>query len=100
MTWETFYSKNHTQNTVEKLVTDPFLKSENWACLWINSLKFYAVFFHCMPSWGLSKYNETKILAFTSCYAFLKNKEKSGTSLLAIFSAWFLNENISFDILY
>ena len=40
------------QNVVEKLVPDPFLKNWNWADLWINSLKFYAVCFYFMPSEG------------------------------------------------
>ena len=52
---KTFFLKNHTQNMVEKLFPDP------WAYLWINTLKFYTVCFYCMPSWGLSKYIETKL---------------------------------------
>ena len=31
--WETFFSKNHTQNVVEKLFPNPFLKNQNWAYL-------------------------------------------------------------------
>ena len=38
-----------------------FLKTKNWAYLWINSLKFYTVCFYCMASWGLLKYIETKM---------------------------------------
>ena len=49
------------QNVVEKLVSDPFLKNEDWAYLCINSLKFSIVSFHCIASWGLSKYIETKL---------------------------------------
>ena len=41
-----FFLKNHTQNVVGKLVPEPFLKNENWAYLWINSLKFYTVCFY------------------------------------------------------
>ena len=37
--------KNHTQNVVEKLFLGPFLKNQNWAYLWINSLKFYTLYF-------------------------------------------------------
>ena len=44
LTWETFFLKNHTQNVVEKLVQDPFLKNWNWAYLWIKTLKFYTAF--------------------------------------------------------
>ena len=50
---------------VENLVPDLFLKNKNLAYLWISSLKFHAVCFYCMASCGLSKYIETKPLAFT-----------------------------------
>ena len=33
--------KNHTQNVVDKLFADPFLKSQNRVYFWINNLKFY-----------------------------------------------------------
>ena len=46
---------------MEKLVPDPFLKNWNWAYLWINSLRFYTVYFYCMSSWGPLKQNETKL---------------------------------------
>ena len=32
--------KNPTQNALEKLFPDPYLKIQNWAYLWINSVKF------------------------------------------------------------
>ena len=64
---ETFFMKNHRQDVVEKLFQDPFLKNQNWACLWINSLKFYTICFYCMPSWGLSKDINAK-LQTTSFY--------------------------------
>ena len=66
LTWETFFLKNHSQNMVEKLVPDPFLKNQNWAYLWINSLKFYRVCFYCMASWGLLKHIEIKLQ--TTCF--------------------------------
>ena len=40
-----FLEKSYT-----KLFADPFLKNENRAYLWINSLMFYAVCSYCMPS--------------------------------------------------
>ena len=49
ITWETFFLKIYTQNVVEKLFPDPFLKNQNGQFLWINSLKFYTVCFYCMP---------------------------------------------------
>ena len=61
ITWKMFFLKNHTQNVMEKLFPDPVLKNQNWAYLWMNSLKFYIVYFYCMLSWGLSKYIETKL---------------------------------------
>ena len=59
-------SKTHSQNVVEKLFPDPFLKNQNWTNLWINSLKFYTICFNCMLSWGPSKYVETKVQ--TTCF--------------------------------
>ena len=32
--------KNHTQNVKQKLFPDPYLKNQNCAYLWINSVKF------------------------------------------------------------
>ena len=54
------YNMKNIFLVVEKLVPDPFLKTENWAYLWINSLKFYIVCFYCILSSELPKYNETK----------------------------------------
>ena len=65
----TFFVKNHTQNVMDKLVPDPILQNKNWTYLWINSLELYTVCFHCMPSWGLSKYTLKlccRLFAFTS----------------------------------
>ena len=85
------FSKNHIQNVMEKLVPDPFLKHLNWACLWINSLRFYTICFYCLPSWGLLKHTEAKLQTtfFYLTLSFLKNKNRSGTSLPVSFSAWF-----------
>ena len=35
--------KNHTQNVMKKLFSDPFLKNQNWAYRWINSQNFYTL---------------------------------------------------------
>ena len=51
-TWQTFFLKNHTQNVVEKLFLDPFLKSK------IDQI---SVWFYCITSRELSKYVETKL---------------------------------------
>ena len=89
------FLKNHTH----KLFPDPSLKDQNWAYPWISILKFYTFCFYCLPSWGLSKMVETKLLQ-TSYKAFLKkNKRRSGTSLPA-FSAWFLKKNNFVVIFY
>ena len=71
------------------LVSDAFPNNLDWAYLWINSLKFYAVSFCCMETWGISKYIETKLqtTCFTSYQDFPKNKKRSGTSRPASFSA-------------
>ena len=50
------FLKNHTQNVVEKLVSDPSIKNQNWAYLYVNSLKCYKVCFFYM-----SKSRSTKI---------------------------------------
>ena len=55
---------------VKKLVPDPFLKSENGAYLWINSLKFHTVCFSCMASWGLLNYIESKLQS--TCFHLIK----------------------------
>ena len=97
-----FSWKNHTQNSVEKLVWDPFIKNQNWRYPWINNLKCCKV---CLL------YVQVKVcqnilklrcwpLSFTLSKAFLKNKNKSGTSLPTLFSAWFLSKNISHAISY
>ena len=46
ITWEPFFLESHSQNVVEKLFPDPFLKNQNWTYLWMNSLKFHTVSFH------------------------------------------------------
>ena len=45
ITWETFFLKHDTQNVVEKLVPETFLKNQNRAYFWIKSLKLYIVCF-------------------------------------------------------
>ena len=65
---------------VEKLFPDPFLKNQNWAYFWINSLKFYPVYFYCMPRWGLSKYIETK--RQTTCFYLIQKRGLELVSLL------------------
>ena len=47
-------------NVVGKL-PDPFLKNQNWAYLWIISLKSYTVCLYCVPSCGPSEDIETKL---------------------------------------
>ena len=61
----TFFEKSYSRcgaETIPRL----FLKTQNWAYLWINSLNFYLVCFYCMPSWTLSEYIETKL--HTTCF--------------------------------
>ena len=65
------FLKNLTKNLVEKLFPDPFLKNQNCAYTWIDSLKFCTVLFHCMPSWGLIK--DKKDLELVSLPQFLHN---------------------------
>ena len=61
-----FLEKSYTtHNVVEKLISDPFIKNENWAYLRINSLKCYKFFFLVCQSRGVPKYIKIKVL--TSC---------------------------------
>ena len=92
---ETLFLKNHTQNVEEKLFPNPFLNNRNWSYLWINSLKFYAVCFYCMPSWILPNHIETKLQNI----CFYLKKKRSETSLPASFLGWFLKK-ISSVIFY
>ena len=75
-----FSWKNHTQNVVEKLFPDPFLKYQNWAYLRINILKFYLFCLYCLESRALSKLIETK-LQTTCIYLIKKNKKKTKRGL-------------------
>ena len=68
------FLKNHTQNVVKILFSDPFLKNQNWAYLWINSLSFIQfVFIVCQVKdpQNILKLN-CRPLVFTSYKAFLK----------------------------
>ena len=53
------FFKEIAENLVQIQFPDPFIKSQNWAYLWINSVKFYTVCCHCIANWRLSKYIET-----------------------------------------
>ena len=72
-----FLEKSFTKYGGET-VPRPFLKNQNWKFFWIVNLIFYTVCFYCMPSWGLSKYIESKMQT-TSFYLinsfFEKQKE-------------------------
>ena len=60
------------------LFPDLFLKSQNVACIWINSLKFYVVFFIvCQVEGYRNKFKlSCRRLAFTSYNAFFFKKER------------------------
>ena len=83
-----FLEKSYTK-CGEETSPRPFSEKLKWAYIWINSLKFYTVCFYCLASWGLLKYIKTKLQ--TTCFqlilSFLKNEKRSGTSLLASYSA-------------
>ena len=76
--------KNHTQNVVEELFPDTFLKSKNWEYLWINNLNVFIV---CQV-WGYRNILKLscRLFTLTSYKAFKKSKKWSGTSLPASFS--------------
>ena len=76
---KTFY-KNHTQNELEKLFRDPFLKNQNWAYYWINSLSFIHFVFIIWQVEGYLKILKLSCrpLAFTSKKPFLKTRRVLG----------------------
>ena len=73
-----FFLKNHTQNVVDKLFPDSFLKNQNWAYPW----GLYSFFIICQVE---SYQNILKLScrprAFTSCEAFLKINRGAELSL-------------------
>ena len=75
----------------KKLVPHTFLKNQNWAYLWINSIKFYEVCFCCVQAMGWQNTLKLKCrpLAFTLNKACWESKTRSRTSLSASFSEWF-----------
>ena len=81
---------------VEKLYPDAFLKNQNGAYLWINSIKFYTVYFNCSQVEGYRNILKLSCrpLAFILYKAFSKNKKSSKTSFPDSFSACFLKKNI------
>ena len=83
------------------LFSDPFLKNQNWANSGSIVCFIKSVFIVCQVE---DYRNILKLsfrpLAFTSNKAFKKNKKRSGTSLPALFSTWFLKKSISFVIFY
>ena len=90
--------ENHIRNIFLEF-PDPFLKNQNWAYLWINSRKFYTIYFYWMTNGNIFKLSY-RLLAFSWYKAFKKNKKRSVTSFPNSFSAWFLKKNISLVIFY
>ena len=64
---------------LDKLFPDPFLKNQNWSCLWINSLVLYTVCFYSLLSCGLWKDIETKLqtTCFSHIYRVFKKTKRS-----------------------
>ena len=48
------FSKSYAKNVVKKLVSDSIL-SQNLAYLYINSPKFYTIYFYCTIKSGATK---------------------------------------------
>ena len=93
-----FVLKKHTQNMWEKLFSERYLKYQNWAFLWISSVKFLTGCFYCMLIWVLSKYTEIKLQA--TCFYLIQSFLKNQNSFPASFSAWFLKKNSYLRIFY
>ena len=69
---------------VEKLVPDSSLENENWAYLWIDSLKFDTVCFNCMANWVLLKYIEIKLQSTCFHLIWSLSKKKGDLELVTL----------------
>ena len=69
--------KNHTQNVMQKLAPDPFIKNQNWS-----------LFFITCPISGLPKYIKTKLL--TTCFYLIQNFSKTKRGLELVYLRRFL----------
>ena len=92
--WEIFFLKNHTQNVVEELVPDTFIKIKIECISWIISLRYYKVCFYCMPKPRSTKINLNYAadhwpLPYIKLF---KKTQRGWNSLPASFSAWFFEE--------
>ena len=81
------FLKTYTQNVAGKQFPDPFLKDQNSTYLWISRLKFYTV---CLPSFGLSKYIETKLQ--TTSFHLISNFLKLERCLELVFLSHLLHD--------
>ena len=59
-----FFSENRTQNVLEKLAPEPFLKDPNWVYHWKQSERLYSLFI-VYPNRRPPKYSETKVLSIS-----------------------------------
>ena len=96
-----FLEKSYTKYRGET-IPRPFSKNQNW--LYLRSKVFYSLFLLFIAcqvefNWSILKLS-CGPLAFSSFEVFLKNKKRSGTSLLDSFSAWYLKKNIFLVIFY
>ena len=91
--------KNLLQNVLGMLAPNPFIKTQNWVYLLINSLKCYTVCFYCMSKWSFTKIYNIKVL--TTCFGliwdFLKNK--NGQELVSLIFCYFWRRKM-FLLLY
>ena len=62
------FLENHTENVVEKLLLDPFLKSKLNISLDQQSEVSYSLFFIVSVSLGMPKHIETKVLISGICF--------------------------------
>ena len=80
----------------ETLFPDSFLKNRKWAYFWINSLKLYTACFYWMPSWGLSKYIETKLQ--TTCFDLISVYENPWFPIDTKMFCFFVTVSILFSL--
>ena len=83
----------------EILFSDPIVKSQNWACFWINSIKVLYSLFLLYAKLTTTKMCSCRplVLAYIKHFSITKRSE---TSLPACLSTWYLKKHISLIILY
>ena len=96
------HDNNHISNNAEMIQKNCPIDHESWKHTAINASFCFCFFFLHFQVEDYQNMLKQRCwpLTFSFYKAFLKNKRRSGTSLPASFSAWFLKKNIFHVIFY